>query len=176
MIFFLDTIKETGINWTAISAIGTILAALSSWIAIYFAYKTNKKSIDIAHAQVKPNFMVQSVFEKRLDKCAEIKVINKGYKDIKGILNVYWVGDLGVEVESNGILGPLTKDDIGIMINVIYKNTIEPDTYRGYIFLEYTDILGKKYKEKLDVEITYHYYEEIEEYSPLLNHLIRPFE
>lgn len=176
MIVFLETAKETGVNWTAISAIGTILAALSSWIAIIFAYKTNKKSNDIAHAEIKPSFMVQSIFERRAEKIAEITVINKGYKDLKGKLNVYWKGDLGVKLESDETLKTILNDKIGFNILLNYNETTEPNSYKGFIILKYKDILGKEYKEKLDVEIEYIYSEVTESYMPIINHVIRPFE
>lgn len=154
-------------EWTQIIvAIGTAVAAIAATITTFQNKKVSKQMESERHLMIKPQFIVQSVFEKRIERNIDLEVINIGFNKLMNLVNVAWDGTSEVNLDIINRIEDNEKNR-GVRIRLDFLN-VDEKRINGKLFLIYKDLLGKEYKEYIPIEIIYNYENEHEGGLPIL--------
>jgi hypothetical protein len=152
-----------------ISALSTAIAAITALITTLQNRNANKKMEEERHALVKPIFIITGTSEDRGKKTIEFKVRNIGYDRLYDILAL-WEGADGVKVK---LIKKLDEDNRDYIIKMDYSNHKgDKEHIRGKLILTYTNILGKKHIEKIEIFIEKKLSEITGEYNPVLQNVL----
>lgn len=156
------------VEWTqAISAIGTAVAAIAAMVTTFQNRKSIKDAEKERHGLIKPIFRVERIEVNKKNKIIKLTIRNVGFEKVKNV-NIFWEGDSGVTAKLRKVVRPERLADDHELELSFYEAYQEPKDIEGKIQIAHTDVLGKTYKENVDVFIENKYYEFPEEYSPEL--------
>lgn len=133
-----------------VSAIATSIAAICALVTTRQNRTVNKDMKIERHAMVKPIFQIKYIFEKSIDKTIDLGIKNIGFDKFNS-LNAYWQGADGVEVI---IFEDSTNEDRDYVIKLNFgKARFTEEKTNGKLILFFIDILGKEYKESIEIDI-----------------------
>jgi hypothetical protein len=164
----------SAVDWAQIaSAVGTVVAAVMAMITAFQMRRSNKHIEIERHLMVKPLFRIRSHFEQRLEKKIEFNVVNLGFNRVMNSIDTVWEGNEGVRVTIKEFHKKSPQDD-DLQITLDFFECADINI-RGSLFVVYTDVLGKLYKERVNVEINSVYVDINEEYIPILEGLVNTY-
>lgn len=159
------------VDWAQIIAsVGTSIAALSAMITTFQNRSAKKKMDNERHMMVKPSYRILVASQNKLAKKIEFRVINVGFDRVMNSIDFDWNGTHGVEVNVNEIINKNNSDDGSFCEIVLDLSKCDSSIkeIKGKLILVYVDVLGKSYKEMVDVFILYKYNELVDKYTPEL--------
>lgn len=149
------------------SAIASAVAAIAALITTIQNKRAYEKTDQERHAMIKPQFVITATSEDRIKREYKFDVENIGYGIINGIV-AKWEGTEKADIK----LSRYIEEDKS-MIYVIELKFKGESRYEkdigGQITLTYTDILGKKYDENINIAFKNIFNDTTEMYYLVLN-------
>lgn len=136
-----------------------IASATASAFATIFAAVTIKNNSQEKHAMLKPIFIIDSTIENKLDRKYRIVLKNIGFDRLNSF-HCYWDGIKGVKLNYSNTQNKAFA--IGFDMDEV-KNIQEG--VQGKIVITYTNILGKKYTNNIEIKLSIEHRDDYTFYS-----------